>query len=838
MHSLEVFVDTVDYTGNLDESAEAPQLAEMLASDLAFVFGDYPPLLVERPNLGAHPSAARWHGTRSRRKRLRVTYQTGQSAFFEAGPESLANRLAAQPLQLLALGPRDDCGLGAGRRRLVGSSTLPLTGYRPPAAAAWHRLGGRGSAVWGCEERAVPVLDLSGRTVAVALVVVSLSQLSAALRGAFEGHQRGEAGAGPLGGGASPAWAPAGSPGQVETPPGRGLQGAEALGPGATALCPPPLLIPAPAEEPAGVLEALGVAARPATGPAASGRSSAGAPTSGAGSLSVVFENGSFGVEPSRGGYSTLADHSPPSFSCSGGDGGRDEGGRGQGGGWAGASPHSALRIEGDGGNSSLAPTTDGSSEGSAAWGGARGAGSSSSGGGGRRGPDSPGAVFFSAGGGSASGGLSGPPSLPPSPALRAPLPPMGGPSEDSEPSPRSWHDLSSDEGAGSPLRRSAVGAGVDPTGAEASGGGPGAGGGGGLGPSGLSDSVAEVAGGAAAPGFGPEEPGQAPAPAARSTWAAPAAWGRQQAYHFEPRPLFFAHGAAAPAPPPQLQPQPQPQPPPAAPPSATPGAATADLASLEAALGRIEARLEAAAAAAATTTSGVSSTPVLALGQSLGEPSALDSAGGGGGGGPLLLHQALAEMDLLRGATRSGATFNSGGGGGEGSGEGDPGAAAGGAAGSVLGQLFVELAALQRRMPFDGVPGGGARMGPPPPPPPPPPEYSPGAGGRVESWFAAHEVDGTVGLAELAGVLAEETGCGPGAVAAWVTRGDVGGAGRAGEGDSGGSEDSAGGGEGGVAGQLRVSYAQAMGLLSRASAGEDGAGELASNSTLMHQAE
>ena len=39
----------------------------------------------------------------------------------------------------------------------------------------------------------------------------------------------------------------------------------------------------------------------------------------------------------------------------------------------------------------------------------------------------------------------------------------------------------------------------MDPTGAEASGGGPGAGGGGGLGPSGLSGSVAEVAGGAAA---------------------------------------------------------------------------------------------------------------------------------------------------------------------------------------------------------------------------------------------------------------------------------------------------------------------------------------------------
>ena len=154
----------------------------------------------------------------------------------------------------------------------------------------------------------------------------------------------------------------------------------------------------------------------------------------------------------------------------------------------------------------------------------------------------------------------------------------------------------------------------------------------------------------------------------------------------------------------------------------------------------------------------------------------------------------------------------------------------------------------MRRQGPLQPPPGahGGAPPAPhassPPPPPPPPPAYSPGAGARLEAWFGAHaDPGGTVDAASLAAALASEllpAGHGEGekerggggeqqqqqqqrgpavdaaTVAAWVARPR-----------SGGGGDPSG---------IRVSYAQAMGVLSRAAAGEDGAGELAGKSSLV----
>ena len=179
---LEIFVDTVDYL-QLSTDAKQPE-----PTDFVFIFAGYPPLVVPAPDTIAQPNAASWVTTRLGKKRYRVTYQSGKSALFEAQPTDLAAKLRCRPLQVLALSSEDaEIGTASGRphRRLRGSCAVPMAGYHPPAAGGWQRLGGKGSVSWGCDERAVPVKDSLERTVAVALVVVTVSAMNGQLKDAL-----------------------------------------------------------------------------------------------------------------------------------------------------------------------------------------------------------------------------------------------------------------------------------------------------------------------------------------------------------------------------------------------------------------------------------------------------------------------------------------------------------------------------------------------------------------------------------------------------------------------------------------------------------------------------
>jgi len=339
---LEIFLDTVDLL-----SCRSPPPA---LPDFAFVVADFPPLLVTAPDLASHPHAATWASKNPgrTRRRLRCTYQSGQSAMFEAEPAALAGVLHAQPMQVLCLAPASDEHSSPGaesqsKRRLLGSGAVPTQAFRPPSAGGWQRLAGRGSASWGCEECAVALKDGAGRTVAVALLVMSLTAVNKALKAVVLGAPD------PLanttkGHKATTAvlkdddveevkWAPAGSPKDVPAVRADPRQGAAMPIEPPIAPPPPPLAV----EIPASSVDNAGAQGQH------SGHhhqnhgtpwSQSGAPTVGSGTLSLgegpLFSVGNVtrasvvGLENARGGYSTLArDGSPGGFQVAG-DGGND----------------------------------------------------------------------------------------------------------------------------------------------------------------------------------------------------------------------------------------------------------------------------------------------------------------------------------------------------------------------------------------------------------------------------------------------------------------------------------------------------------------------------------
>ena len=151
---LEIFVDTVDYM-QLSLDVKQPEI-----TDFIFIFSGFPPLVIPAPDTIKYKHAKSWITTRTGQKRLRVTYQAGKSALFEAQPTNLSNRLRARPLQILAVCKGDkEVTVGGGKtHRLVrGNCCLPMNGFHPPQAGGWARLGGKGSSSWGCDERAVPI---------------------------------------------------------------------------------------------------------------------------------------------------------------------------------------------------------------------------------------------------------------------------------------------------------------------------------------------------------------------------------------------------------------------------------------------------------------------------------------------------------------------------------------------------------------------------------------------------------------------------------------------------------------------------------------------------------
>ena len=206
LFSVEAFVDTVDYLNGFDESCVAKDAVAPLIAELAILFCDFPPLLV-KPHKDTTIS---WVTTHAGNRRLRCSYSCGQAAFFEANPAALVKRLRAQPAQVLALGPaatgsestqrgRGGSGHATEKRVLRGSGALPTSSFGPPLSVLSSAHGGAGgsrnggqagasgmlSASWGVLEHALPLRDATGRTVAVALVALSLSAVNGALRSAL-----------------------------------------------------------------------------------------------------------------------------------------------------------------------------------------------------------------------------------------------------------------------------------------------------------------------------------------------------------------------------------------------------------------------------------------------------------------------------------------------------------------------------------------------------------------------------------------------------------------------------------------------------------------------------
>jgi len=881
---------------------------------------------------------------------------------FEAEPAALAGILHAQPMQVLCLAPANSeqslLGTGIHKRRLLGSGAVPTQAFHPPNAGGWQRLAGRGSASWGCEECAVALKDGAGRTVAVALIVISLTAVNKALKAVVLGNQ------GPVANtaksikasAATPEvvdeveekkWAPAGSPTEVPAPRAEPRQGT-AMPYEPTIAPPPPLAVDIPDPSSSHHQGAAGSG----TGDAgAQGQrsghhhphngtpwSQSGAPTVGSGTLSLgegplfsvgkVTRASGVGLDSARGGYSTLARAgSPGGFPTEGGGGELACDGA--------ATPVDSVTpgftYSSDGSpafftvheaedgvvratprsknmNESLASTADGS------W---KSEGAPSS--------QSPSSV------------------LPHQPQEASRWLPVGSGSE-----PGVRHSLA---GADTAIFVNARQSGSGATGTGA---------------------VSSVSTGLVGLNHAPSAAANAPTTAApvptataaaattvttpstmtaaavplqpaistqgadaavaavSDTAAVPSFW-REEAYSFQPRPLFYAPGWVPP-------------PPSApsrgstsnnngsAPPTNGPLAGARsdgtirspsgalDVNTLEKALARIEERLSALPPASDGCSSGnlggAATTTVGAAGT--GGASLVNASAAGGGG---LLRQVLGEMAHLRtknnntadvptATSTSGQPFDAS----------TPGNTGGSSSGindgraSVLGQLFVELAHLQqtvtaekqhqlrasrasnavpmmstardeatrakdgtkdstmksendaRRTSFESNEGGTAsvlrvrrRPGNSPAwkkryskqdnarssekpstahntgaqlPPPPPPLHSPGAGERLEEWFAEHADDaGTVAGSALAEELAsEEYGSygtrrdskhQPSVLLEWVRSGK-------GEEQGGRSHNNA------TEGEVRVSHARAMGLLSRVAAGQDGQGELAFKSEFV----
>ena len=174
---LEIFVDTVDYLLSTTRSSRSRRTScsSSRATRLWWCRAPTPP----------QPNAAS------------CDHAPGQEALPRHVPEreerpvrgaahGPSRQARCRPLQVLALSSEDaEIGTASGRphRRLRGSCAVPMAGYHPPAAGlAAARCG---APCPGRDERAVPVKDSLERTVAVALVAVTVSAMNGQLKDAL-----------------------------------------------------------------------------------------------------------------------------------------------------------------------------------------------------------------------------------------------------------------------------------------------------------------------------------------------------------------------------------------------------------------------------------------------------------------------------------------------------------------------------------------------------------------------------------------------------------------------------------------------------------------------------